>query len=197
MPLAPHILAHESLSIRPEYENTTPQGNAANNFLKIRTLPRLLLFGLMTVIVHPNYQQNNKLWFAKCPIFTNPQFHRSGPIFEFGLPSLSVTSQNKSKATFVYSTFSLRPFTNHLGSFENACRPEPPELWSEIMRRYDLANEKTNMKTKNLLRTPSKSNSRDLWPLRQQFQCWQLRTWTHDNHHDLTLRVTWQWTFTT
>ena len=39
----------------------------------------------------------------------------------------------------------------------------------------------------DILRTPPKSNPRDLWHLRHWLQFWQLRTWIHDNLCDLTI----------
>ena len=42
-------------------------------------------------------------------------------------------------------------------------------------------------KDKDILRTPPKSNPRDLWHLRHWLQFWQLRTWIYDNLCDLTI----------
>ena len=50
--------------------------------------------------------------------------------------------------------------------------------------------DKDNDNDKDILRTPPKSNPRDLWPLRHWLQFWQLRTWIHDNLSELTIIVT-------
>ena len=47
--------------------------------------------------------------------------------------------------------------------------------------------DKDNDKDKDILRTPPKSNPRDLWHLRHWQQFWQLRTWIHDNLCYLTI----------
>ena len=44
---------------------------------------------------------------------------------------------------------------------------------------------------KYIWKTPSKSESRDVWPLRHWLQFWQLNTWYHDNRCDLTIRRHW------
>ena len=74
----------------------------------------------------------------------------------------------------------------------------PGDLWPlrhlfRVMRRHDMTkkidkdNDKDKDKDKDILRTPPKSNPRDLWHLRHWLQFWQLRTWIHDNLCDLTI----------
>ena len=58
------------------------------------------------------------------------------------------------------------------------------EWWEDMTWPKKLT--KTNTKTKTM-RTPPKSNPRNLWHLRHWLQFWQLRTWIHDNLCDLTI----------
>ena len=58
--------------------------------------------------------------------------------------------------------------------------------WREKIDKDNDKN-KDNDKDKDILRTPPKSNPRDLWHLRHWLQLWQLRIWIHDNLSELTI----------
>ena len=62
------------------------------------------------------------------------------------------------------------------------------DLWDICSEWWeDMTWPKKIDKDKDILRTPAKSNPRDLWHLRHWLQFWQLRTWIHDNLCVLTI----------
>ena len=70
---------------------------------------------------------------------------------------------------------------------ENTQRSDPRDSWPERYLIRVTKQDKDNDKDKDILRTPPKSNPRDLWHLKHWLQFWQLRTWIHDNLCDLTI----------
>ena len=90
----------------------------------------------------------------------------------------------------------LRHVPNYFSIFFNksaCCLQKKKKPLFRVMERHDMTKindkdkYKDNDKDKDSLRTPPKSNPRDLWHLRHWLQFWQLRTWIHDNLCDLTI----------